>query len=652
MLADGGVEVDTQGDAFFFAFPTAPGALAAAPASRSASRSGPIRSASGCTRVRRSSPRRATWAVTSTAPRASPRAGHGGQVLVSASTAPLVELELDDLGEHRLKDLSAPERIYQLGDGDFPALKSSTARICPSRRRRSWVASRSSPTWSSSSDETRVCSPSRARWHGEDPARAAGRRRGGRALPGRRLVGPALAASRSRRSCSTTAAQARRLKERPRRAHLRQVDALPLRQLRAGRGGGAELASLLASCPNLDFLVTSRERLRLSGEHLSGTAASRGRRRGALQRPRPRARSLLRLERGGRRALPAPRPASARARARRRPHGALQPRAAARAALARLDLLKGGRDADLASRRSARRSSGRMTCSPRKSSDLFARLSVFPGGCSYEAAEQVAGAEPDTLQSLLDKSLLRSANQRRGLATGCSRRSASTRPSGSRTVGRSRRVRAAARRVVPRARQGDAEPHLPGSHEGVARLGSSASTTTSGRRSTAWRLTETARASPSRLRNALALLDDTRPQAEARRRLESLLALDTSPTVARGHALNAVAGMAVENGEYETRAATMQERALAIPPRARRMRGVSLVRPTCSVTPRSSQAFLTLRGDGETSWPSSGHPDYVGMATSQPIRWALDELGERERGGGRFLTRRSRTSSVHARIGS
>ena len=30
---------------------------------------------------------------------------------------------LRDLGEHRLKDLSAPERIYQLGDGDFPPLK-------------------------------------------------------------------------------------------------------------------------------------------------------------------------------------------------------------------------------------------------------------------------------------------------------------------------------------------------------------------------------------------------------------------------------------------------------------------------------------------------------------------------------------------------
>jgi class 3 adenylate cyclase len=29
-VAEGGVEVDTQGDAFFFAFPTAPGALTAA----------------------------------------------------------------------------------------------------------------------------------------------------------------------------------------------------------------------------------------------------------------------------------------------------------------------------------------------------------------------------------------------------------------------------------------------------------------------------------------------------------------------------------------------------------------------------------------------------------------------------------------------
>ena len=48
-------------------------------------------------------------------------AAHGGQVLVSSSaTRELVEEErrpgrrLRDLGEHRLKDLDRPERLYQL----------------------------------------------------------------------------------------------------------------------------------------------------------------------------------------------------------------------------------------------------------------------------------------------------------------------------------------------------------------------------------------------------------------------------------------------------------------------------------------------------------------------------------------------------------
>ncbi len=43
-------------------------------------------------------------------------AGHGGQILVSAATAWLVDaVELVDLGEHRLKDLSATERVFQVG---------------------------------------------------------------------------------------------------------------------------------------------------------------------------------------------------------------------------------------------------------------------------------------------------------------------------------------------------------------------------------------------------------------------------------------------------------------------------------------------------------------------------------------------------------
>jgi predicted ATPase/class 3 adenylate cyclase len=63
--------------------------------------------------------------------------GHGGQVLISGAVAELVGTEmpaqssLRDLGEHRLKDLSLPERVYQLTSADlpdaFPALRSLNA---------------------------------------------------------------------------------------------------------------------------------------------------------------------------------------------------------------------------------------------------------------------------------------------------------------------------------------------------------------------------------------------------------------------------------------------------------------------------------------------------------------------------------------------
>ena len=46
---------------------------------------------------------------------------------------------------------------------------------------------------------------------------------------------------------------------------------------------------------------------------------------------------------------------------------------------------------------------------------LFARLSVFSGGCTLEAAEDVCDADLDTLQSLVDKSLVRFTNGRYGM---------------------------------------------------------------------------------------------------------------------------------------------------------------------------------------------------------------------------------------------
>src|SRR5215218_1210700 len=70
--------------------------------------------------------------------------GHGGQVLLSAAAAALIVDELPDaatlrdLGEHRLKDLGRPERVFQLVHpglvSDFPPLKTPTrARNLPTQ---------------------------------------------------------------------------------------------------------------------------------------------------------------------------------------------------------------------------------------------------------------------------------------------------------------------------------------------------------------------------------------------------------------------------------------------------------------------------------------------------------------------------------------
>jgi len=52
--------------------------------------------------------------------------GHGGQVLCSQATAALLGevVELVDLGQHRLKDVSAAQRVFQIGEGRFPPLRS------------------------------------------------------------------------------------------------------------------------------------------------------------------------------------------------------------------------------------------------------------------------------------------------------------------------------------------------------------------------------------------------------------------------------------------------------------------------------------------------------------------------------------------------
>ena len=123
--AHGGVEVDTQGDSFFIAFPTAPGALRAATAALNGLAGGPISVRVGIhTGTARVGEEGYVGVDVHRAARIA-ASGHGGQVLISASTAELVGTAgLRDLGYHRLKDLSEPERIYQLGAEDFPPLES------------------------------------------------------------------------------------------------------------------------------------------------------------------------------------------------------------------------------------------------------------------------------------------------------------------------------------------------------------------------------------------------------------------------------------------------------------------------------------------------------------------------------------------------
>ncbi|MGH2488552.1 MAG: adenylate/guanylate cyclase domain-containing protein, partial [Candidatus Limnocylindria bacterium] len=121
---NGGVEVDTQGDAFFVAFPTAAGALAAGAAARDALASGPIRVRMG---IHTGTPHLAEEGYVGADVHRAARiaaAGHGGQVLVSAATVAVLGTKgLRELGEHRLKDFAQPVTLYQLGAERFPPLK-------------------------------------------------------------------------------------------------------------------------------------------------------------------------------------------------------------------------------------------------------------------------------------------------------------------------------------------------------------------------------------------------------------------------------------------------------------------------------------------------------------------------------------------------
>jgi predicted ATPase len=120
----GGVEVDTQGDAFFVAFARANDALAAARDGQKALADGAVRVRMGLHTGEPVVTNEGYVGIDVHRAARIAAAGHGGQVLLSQATRELVVADgLRDLGEHRLKDLSAPEQLYQLGEREFPPIK-------------------------------------------------------------------------------------------------------------------------------------------------------------------------------------------------------------------------------------------------------------------------------------------------------------------------------------------------------------------------------------------------------------------------------------------------------------------------------------------------------------------------------------------------
>ena len=129
--AHDGVEVDTQGDAFFVAFARATDALSASVDAQLALAEGLIKVRMG---MHTGEPRVTEEGYVGLDVHKGARiaaVGSGGQVLLSQATRALVDADVRDLGPHRLKDLSAPERIFQLEiDGlpsEFPPLKTLEA---------------------------------------------------------------------------------------------------------------------------------------------------------------------------------------------------------------------------------------------------------------------------------------------------------------------------------------------------------------------------------------------------------------------------------------------------------------------------------------------------------------------------------------------
>jgi predicted ATPase len=629
---NGGIEVDTWGDAFFVAFETAPGAIAAATEALQGLASGPIRVRMG---IHTGTPHAGTEGYVGVDVHRAARiaaCGHGGQVLISASTASLVGTAgLLDLGEHRLKDLSVPERIYQLGSDDFPHLESLNQTHLPipsspffgreqELREVLGLLSRENVrlltlTGPGGTGKTRLAAQAASLSSSQYP-------HGVWWVPLAPLRDPQLVLATAGQALGSKNGLAEHIADKRLLLFFDNFEHLV--------AAGADLAALLTSCPRLDLLVTSREPLHVTGEqeysvaplvHEEGIGFFLAKARAV--RPDVHADEAVseichRLD-----DLPlALELAAARVKA-----------LSSRQILERLEqtlpfLTGGAKDAPTRQRTlqaTIQWSHELLTSAEQR---LFGRLALFAGGCTLEAAEELAEADLDTLQSLVDKSLLRHSNERYSMLETI-REYAAERldESGEGEALRGRH----AEHFLGLAEEADANLLWSGSSgEWLDRLESERDNL----RAALDQLEEAGESERFvRLTAALSRFWYLRGHvAEGRRRLEDALRTHEAPTAARAKALSGAAVMALEGGDPATTRLRAEE-ALALHRALGDAWGAAhsgFLLGHAALDEGDSAAARQLFGESRQRFHELGDEHYTLLATYN-LAVAIEDLGDLER---------------------